>query len=130
MHPQRISARAEYLQGERERIRVSASLAERFPGLKSLGVLLIYFGPGGLIRHSEIKYSVNLAFAKSMFCFNCPNDECVGGSFDLSAELARAVAERRATVDGEVRCAGWQSKTTIDRIYCGYVLRYKLTLGF
>jgi hypothetical protein len=65
-----------------------------------------------------------------LFRFACPNNECVGGNFDLSAALARAVAERRNSVIGELRCQGWQSKATIDQVLCDHVLRYKLILGF
>lgn len=130
MYQQRIGARAEYLLEEKERIKASASLAEKFPHLKSLSVNLAFFAPSGLTRHSEIKCSFNLTHAKSLFRFDCPNVECVGGNFDLTEELARAVAERREIASGEVRCEGWQSKTTIDRVYCGHMLRYKLSLGF
>ncbi len=130
MYPQRIGARAEYLQEESERIKDSASLADTYKDLKSLRVLLAQFGLGGATRLSEIKYTVNLAFAKSVFRFACLNHECVGGNFDLSEELAQAVADHRRTVSGEKVCAGWQSKDTIDRVSCGRVLRYKLTLGY
>src|ERR1043165_5324403 len=119
MYQQRIGARAEYLQEERERIKVSPTLAEKFQDLKSLSLVLNYFGPGGISRHSEIKYTVNLGFAKSVFCFDCPSGQCIGGMFDLSTELARAVADHREAVNGELLCQGWQSQTTIDQICCG-----------
>jgi hypothetical protein len=115
---------------ERERIRLAASMAETFPGLKSLSALLSYFGPFGRTPQSEVKCTYNLAHAKALFRFACPNHECVGGNFDLSAALARAIAERRTTISGEVRCEGWQSKTTIDRVGCEHLLRYKLRLGY
>jgi hypothetical protein len=130
MHQQRVDARAEYLQEEKERIKGSASLAERFKDLKSLSVLLTFFSSGSTTRHTEIKYTVNLAFAKSLFRFTCPNNECVGGNFDLSTDLARAVGEHRKVASGELRCPGWQSKTTIDAVHCGQVLRYNLSLGY
>jgi len=115
---------------ERERIRLAASLAETFPGLKSLSALLSYYGPFGRTPQSELKCTFNLAHAKALFRFACPNRECVAGNFDLSAALARAVAERREMVTGELRCPGWQSKTTIDQVGCDHVLRYKLMLEF
>ncbi|HEV2392302.1 MAG TPA: hypothetical protein VG146_08060 [Verrucomicrobiae bacterium] len=130
MYQQRIGARAEYLQEEKERIRASASLAEKFPELKSLSVTLGYFAPGGSLQHSEIKCTFNLPHAKSLFRFDCPNPECVGGNFDLTSELLDAVAGRQETASGEARCPGWQSKTTIGDIHCGHVLRYKLSLAF
>lgn len=125
-----VSPRAEYLQEERERVQRSASLGEKFPRLKSLSVTLTYFAPGGLARRSEIKYTCNLAYAKALFYFACPNEECVGGNFDLSEALARAVAEHRKLANGEVCCQGWKSKATIGQISCGHVLRYALSLGY
>jgi hypothetical protein len=129
-YPPKTGARGRYLLEERERIKLAASLAESFPNLKSLSTLLSYFGPFGRTPQSEVKCTFNLAHAKALFRFACPNNECVGGNFDLSAALARAVAERRRTVNGELRCQGWQSKATIDRVFCDHILRYKLTLGF
>lgn len=126
----KIGARSKYLHEERERIQLAASLAETFPNLKSLSALLSYFGPLGRTPQSEVKCTFNLAHAKALFRFACPNNQCVCGNFDLSAALAGAVAERRRTVNGELRCQGWQSKATIDRVCCDHVLRYKLILGF
>jgi hypothetical protein len=129
-YPLQTGARGKYLLEERERIKLAASLAETFPDLKSLNALLAYFGPVGRSPQSEVKHTFNLAYAKALFRFACPNNECVGGNFDLSAALARAVAERRNSVIGELRCQGWQSKATIDQVLCDHVLRYKLILGF
>ena len=129
-YPPKIGARGKYLQEERERVKLAPSLAELFPNLKSLSALLAYFAPSGRTPQSEVKCTFNLQFAKALFRFACPNHECVGGNFDLSAALARAVAERQETVTGELRCQGWQSKATIDRVGCDHVLRYKLMLGF
>jgi hypothetical protein len=130
MYQPRIGARAEYLLEEKERVKASVSLAERFPSLKSLSITLNYFAPGGQTSHSEIKCVFNLAYAKSLFRFDCPNNECVGGNFDLTTELTRAIDEGRQEVSGEACCDGWQSKTTIGRVYCAHLLRYKLRLGF
>lgn len=129
-YPPKLGARGKYLMEERERIKLAASLAEAFPDLKSLSALLSYFGPLGRSPQSEVKYTFNLAHAKALFRFACPNNECVGGNFDLSVALARAVADRQSNIDGELRCRGWQSNTTIDRVSCDHVLRYKFTLEF
>jgi hypothetical protein len=130
MYQQRIGARAEYLQEEKERMNASNTLAERFPQLKSLSATLSYFPPSGLTQHSELKCTFNLAYAKSLFRFDCPNKECVGGNFDLTTELAQMVAQRRESWAGETRCQGWQSKTMIDRVHCGHVLRYQMSLVY
>lgn len=126
----KVGPRGKYLLEERERINLAASLSETFPDLKSLSALVAYFGPVGRTPQSEVKCSFNLAHAKAVFRFACPNNECVGGNFDLSTALARAVAERRNSVTGEVRCQGWRSKATIDQVLCDHVLRYKLILEF
>ena len=130
MYQQRIGARAEYLQEQRERIKSSSPLAEKFPALKSLSAILVYFAPDGVTRESEIKSTFNLTCAKSLFLFDCPNKECVGGNFDLSSVLSQAVNEQRESAAGETRCQGWQSKTTIGRAYCDHILRYKLNLSY
>ena len=130
MQHQRIGPRAEYRLQENQRINDSANLAERFRDLKTLTVDLAHFAPERLTKTSEMKYTVNLANAKSIFRFNCTNEECVGGDFDLSAALATAVAARQTTVSGEVICQGWRSKTTIDRSPCHNILRYRLSLGY
>ena len=129
-YPPKIGPRGKYLMEERDRIHLAPTLAEAFPNLKSLSALLSYFAPFGRTPQSEVKCTFNLAHSKVLFRFACPNNECVEGNFDLSAALARAVAERQSTINGELRCQGWQSKTTIDRVSCDHVLRYELTLGF
>jgi hypothetical protein len=112
------------------RIKDSVTLANKFGELKSLTVDLAYYDPEGHSKTGEIKYTVNLANAKSVFCFNCSNSECVRGDFDLSQEVANAVMARRTDVTGEMSCQGWRSKTTIDTLRCRNILRYKLSLGY
>jgi hypothetical protein len=130
MQTHRIGARAEYKLQENQRVRESVSLAERFQHLKSLTVELAYHGSETGLKSSQIRYTVNLDNAKSVFRFTCPNQECVGGDFDLTAELAAAVREKRAAVAGELICQGWRSRTTINTVRCQNVLRYKFTLGY
>jgi hypothetical protein len=130
MHQQKLGARAEYREQETVRVRDSISLADKFRGLKSLTVDLAYYNPEGVTKSSQIKYEVNLANAKSVFRFNCPNSECIRGDFDLTEELAQAVVARRASVSGEKSCKGWRSKTTIDTVHCNNILRYKLSMTY
>ena len=93
--PRKLGPRAEYLQEQNQRVKDSASLQERYRDLKSLTVEIAYFDEGGFVRQGEMKYTVNLAHAKSLFRFSCPNNECVGGDFDLSTELGNAVAGQK-----------------------------------
>ncbi len=127
MYHAKLGARAEYRQQEGQRVKESASLADRFRRLKSLTVNLTYYNPDGVTKSSEIKYEVNLANAKSVFRFSCPNNECVQGDFDLSEELANAVDAHRTTVTGEIVCQGWLSRAAIDKTHCHNILRYKLS---
>jgi hypothetical protein len=130
MNYHKIGARAEYRQEEGQRIRNSASLADKFQQLKSLTVDLTYYDPEGVTKCSEIKYTVNLNNAKSVFRFDCQNGECIRGDFDLSAELTKAVDAHHVIATGEMCCQGWRSKATIDTVPCHNILRYKLSLGY
>ena len=130
MRHHKIGARAEYRLQEDQKIKDSVTLAEKFEKLKSLTVELTHFNPGGVNKSSQIKYTVNLANAKSVFRFSCLNNECVGGDYDLSAALAAAVAGRHTSASGEICCQGWRNRATIDTIHCHNILRYKLSLGY
>jgi len=126
----KCGARAEHRRAQAQRVQDSPSLAERFAGLKSLTVGLIHVNPESRTASNPIKYEVNLTGAKSVFRFSCPNHECVRGDFDLTQELAAAVAAHRTAAAGELVCPGWRSKTTIDRVRCGNILRYTLRLHY
>lgn len=126
----KIGARAEFRQKEGQRILDSPSLAAKFPKLKTLKVDLAFYTPDGNTRSSQIKYVVNLDHAKSVFRFDCLNKECIRGDFDLTDVLAKAVAARRTSAIGEMRCHGWRNKDSIKSVYCRNVLRYKLSLGY
>src|SRR3954447_3368294 len=118
MRHEKFTPRADYRQRESQRTNESVSLSQKFRELKSLTVEFSYFSPEGISRNRQIKYKVNPAFAKSVFRLDCINQECVGGDFDLSEALARAVAARQEVVNGEMCCQGWLNKNTIDRLHC------------
>jgi hypothetical protein len=130
MQHNKMGPRAEYRQQENLRINASPNIGEKFQGLKSLTVDLVYYEANETHKTGQLKYSVNLANAKSAFSFVCPNSYCVGGDFDLSQELADAVTDGEEIVSGKVRCEGWQSKTTIDSVKCGNILRYTFSLAY
>jgi hypothetical protein len=94
--------------------------------LKSLTASLEYYDSQGVKKGTQLKYAVNIANAKSVFRFNCPNSECIRGDFDLTTILADAVATRQTTVTGELVCRGG----TINRVRCLNVLHYALKLGY
>ena len=128
--PRKTNPRAEYRLRETHRVNSSATLAEKFPKLKSLKVELTYFEPDGLHKTGEVRYQVNVEHAKSVFSFVCQNAECLAGDFDLSDVVTEAVAKRRKDVDGEIRCPGTRVKPKEDKRPCRNLLRYKLTLGY
>ena len=126
----KLSPRALFRQQESQRIMESGSLSVRYPKLKSLKAELTYHPPGGVGQSAQIKYAVNLEHAKSVFRFDCLNNECVRGDFDLSEDLANAIAAHRTSAVGEMCCQGWRSKTTIGTVQCHNILRYTLSLGY
>ncbi len=130
MHTRKSSPRAEYQLLQSQRAANSVSLAEKFPKLKSLTVNLEHVDAETLARNSELKYTVNVQHAKSVLWFVCPSGECVGGDFDLSDEVAKAVAGRRKLATGELRCQGWHRKAKVERARCPILLRYKLILVY
>jgi hypothetical protein len=130
MPPRKTNPRADYRLRQIQRANESASMAEKFPKLKSLKVDLTYFDPDGLTRTGELRYKVNVVHAKSAFSFVCQSGDCLAGDFDLSNAVADAVAKRRRTAEGEVRCEGTRGKASEVRTPCKNLLRYKLTLGY
>jgi hypothetical protein len=122
--------RVEYRLRQNQRIKDSVSLGEKFPKLKGLTVDLAYFDSEGITKSGEMKYKVNVQHAKSMFCFVCQNAECIGGDFDLSEALAKAVAGRQKLATGEMRCQGSRRKANQNVVPCQTLLRYKLTLSY
>jgi hypothetical protein len=130
IHSPRTTPRSEYLQQEKLRVDGSAVLAEKYPKLHTLTVDLGYYSEEGIARSSQVKYTVNLEHAKSIFRVGCHNQECVRGDFDLTEVIAAAVAARKTSVSGELCCQGWRNRAGIDTIPCRNLLRYKLTLGY
>jgi len=129
-YPTREGPRFEYREQEGQRVKESPSLSNRFPQLKALAVDIGFYNSAGVTKNSQIKYTPNLDNAKSVFRINCPNNGCIGGDFDLTEQLVKAVGEQRTTVTAEMSCQGWQSKTTIDTVHCHNILRYTLSLAY
>jgi len=126
----KTNARAEYRRQQTARMEASPSLAEQYGGLSSLTVNLEFFEAGGTRKITEIKYTVNLTHARTVFGFHCPRDNCVGGDFDLSQTLADAIASREATATGELHCCGRQGFVAAESTCCHSVLRYELNLEY
>ena len=122
--------RAEHNEQQRLRVADSATLAQTYPQLKSLKVRLEYADAEGLSKAREMKFSANVDHAKSVLLFACPNGECIGGDFDLTKELSRAIAARREVVTGELACHGNRKKPSKETVPCRSVLRFTLSLAY
>ena len=111
-------------------MKASPCLADKFEKLKSLTVNVAHYDSKGVTQNSQLKYVVNIEHAKSVFRFRCPNEECIRGDFDLTEELAGAVAKHRTLVTGELSCQGWQNKAMINTVHCHNILHYELKLAY
>ena len=122
--------REEYRLRQRERLEAAPSLARQFPKLKKLIVNLEYYEATGNTKNGEMKCKVNVEHAKTVLVFACPGVECAGGDFDLTDALAGAVADRRKTLTGELRCQGTRKRAAKEGVPCQTLLRYKLNLDY
>lgn len=122
--------RSEYRARESERVTAAPLLADEFPQLRLLSMELSQYDLDGLTRMSQMKQTLNLKNTSSIVRVHCGNMDCVRGDFDLTQDLAEAAASRRGTATGELRCQGWRNKVSIEKVRCGRVLRYKLTLEY
>jgi hypothetical protein len=130
MHVPKRNARQEYRLKQREQIEASPLLADKFPQLKALKVMLEYFDATGITKNGGMKCKLNVAHARSVLWFACPGVECTGGDFDLSEALAKAIAKRQKVVAGELRCPGSRKRGDRERVACATLLRYKLNLTY
>lgn len=122
--------RQEYRLKQRERIEASPLMITEFPRLKQLKVSLEYFDAAGVTKNGQMKCKLNVEHAKSALWFACPGAECLGGDFDLSEPLARAVAGRKKMATGEVRCGGTRKRGGGETVPCQTMLRYKINLKY
>lgn len=130
MHVPKRNPRQEYRLKQREQIEASPLMEKKFPRLKALRVTLEYFKAAGTTKNGEMKCKLNVEHARSALWFACPGVECMGGDFDLSEALAKAVAGRRKVVTGELRCPGTRKRGDRERVACETLLRYKLNLNY
>jgi hypothetical protein len=122
--------RAEHRQVQQQRVDESARLAEKYPRLKSLTLSLEFVDKEGITKTTAMKYSTNPEHAKSVLLFACPNRECIGGDFDLTAKLAGAVAARQTKVAGEMYCLGSHNQRGGKVTPCRNLLRFTLSLAY
>jgi hypothetical protein len=120
----------EYRLKQRERVEASPFMADRFPHLKALKVMLEYYDATGLTKNGEMKCTINLKHARSVLWYACSAVECLGGDFDLTDVLEEVVAGRRKVATGELQCQGTQKRGNGERMPCQARLHYKLTLNY
>jgi hypothetical protein len=126
----RVNPRVEYRERHASRVDHSVSLAIAYPELRSLTVDGTYSDRETVMWGHGFKYRVNLNNARSIFLLNCPSRLCIGGDFNLSKGVARAVAARRTKVTGDIRCHGSRRSENGELICCESVLHYKLSLAY
>ena len=90
----RTSPRSEFMQQENLRVQQSSTLKEKLPKLKTLTVELSHYDPEGVSRSSQVKQTVNVAFAKSVFRVACHNQECVRKLHRERLELGKFFLQR------------------------------------
>jgi hypothetical protein len=93
-------------------------------------VTLEFFDPVGTSKQGELQCKLNMQHAKSALWFDCPGAECIGGDFELTEALAKAVAEGHKVATGELRCQGTRTRGKQESVACGTLLRYKLNLSY
>jgi len=130
MPPRKISPRAAYRLKQRAQIEASPLMATKLPRLKALKVTVEYFNAAGTRKNGEMRCKLNVEQSRSALWFACRGGECVGGDFDLSEALAKAVAGRRKVVTGELRCPGTRKRGDDEVVPCQTLLRYKLNLNY
>jgi hypothetical protein len=131
MYLQKPDLRREHRENEQQQVENSATLEKAYPGVKSLMMELAYFSPGRPpVKLAEMKYTVNLANAKSKFRFHCLNENCVGGDFDLTIPLAETIAAQDKILEDESTCTGWKSERSVGAERCQHSLRYKLVVEY
>ena len=127
----RVNPRVEFRLRRNAQVDNSPTLAEKFPKLKSLQITVDYFDSTGATRSGGMKHKVNVTHGKSLLCFNCANHDCSGGDYDLSDQLAEAIARKQKLVDGELRCQGIRhNRERKTDIPCQAIMRYRLTLAY
>ncbi len=124
------NAFTEHRQAQRQRCDEAASLAQKYPQLKSLKLSLEFINRDGVTKHSHMKYSANPEHAKSVLVFVCPIPDCFGGDFDLTAKLAETIAARRSKASGKLFCLGSHRKGPDKLEPCRSELHYTLTLAY
>ncbi len=130
MHMLKSNPRLEYRLKQKAQIEASLFLAAKFPQLKALKLTLEFFDATGTIKNGEMNCKLNVEHARSVLWYACPGVECLGGDFELSEALAQAVAERRKSVSGELRCQGTRKRGARERERCQTLLRYRLGLTY
>jgi hypothetical protein len=130
MRVPRHNPRQEYRLKQREQIEASPLMTKEFPQLKTLKVMLEYFDAAGRTKNGEMKCKFNVTHARAALWFACPGVECLGGDFDLSEVLARAVAARKQLVTGQLVCAGTRKRGDRERVPCQTLLRYTFHLKY
>lgn len=102
------------------------AVSKKFPGVKELVVELRFADPEGKVHPSPHKRK----FAPEMqayFEFQCPLRDCVGGGFNLTTAIPKALSDRRGTGGGKLSCNGRRDRDGVADHTCRLELQYSVT---
>jgi hypothetical protein len=108
----------------------SPSIAVAYPRLKALTVNLVYYSREIVSWGHGVIYRANLETTKPTLHFHCPSSLCSGGGFDLSQDLATAVAGHRKSIVRAVKCLGLCELENGKTTPCQSKLHFKMILTY
>ena len=102
----------------------SNTLADAYPGLRSLSINLSFASTPGAPNPRRMRL-LHSPSSRAFFEFKCPNWKCELGGYDLGPAVERCVKGKRKTASGTIECQGWcDAHHEKDR--CTWVLSYEI----
>lgn len=116
---QKQSEAALHASERRQRQDEAPRLKSEVERLAELAIEVSEFRAGGTVLAARHTRRIVIDHAPALFEIPCTEERCMGGGFDLTRDIMRALRSRETTFEGEDVCAGEVGSTT-----CGRVLRY------
>lgn len=111
----------------RQRLLSAAPLVSSYAGVGEVAVEMRFSDAEGKQQPSPRAVS----FAPDMhafFQFGCPMRDCVGGGYDATEELQRALSKRKSGFTGTLTCEGNRPRGGFKDMRCNLQLHYTLTI--
>ncbi len=105
-----------------------ATVAKQFPAVSEIAVELRFADQDGKRMASPYKRIFAPAM-QAFFDFPCPIKECVGGGFNLSADIPAAVASKTEVTTGSHSCQGRRPRPEAKDARCLLELKYEVVVG-